>query len=816
MSRENQTRDTAHLTPRLARCLKAVRWILTWEKVWTLAWPLPAFCLALAALSLLDVPSRLPGWGHTLLLLPLPILCLWIGLRLRRFRLPTATEAERRLEEDAGVTHAPLEALSDRLALGRDDPWAEALWRAEQERLAALSATLSPKPPRPLPDRHDPWGLRFIALALFIVALPSAGDQAGERLARIFSPPLPSWSGPPPLVQLWITPPAYTNAAPIRLDASGGPRTVSVPKGSRVLAEIQGGSGAARLIAGNAVHDFKRIGPESQTLETTLDSDGALSIRQGWTTLADWTLRLIPDHPPKIALFQSPDAEADGRLRLRIVAQDDYGIAKIRAELSRKNSPEAGLTRLDIPLGGASDKKVALQRWIDLTGHPWAGQSVVMTLEAEDDSGQTGRSEPLVVQLPERRFTHPVAQAIARSRKALLAQSRSPLYISAELRILASNPDAFDGNISVFLALIHASARLRVDRSPEAQDSVAALLWDAALAVDEKGGTQARQDIERIAQELQDALARNASAEEIKRLTAELTLALDRLLATSPAPTPGIPGATPDDGQIVTSEDLRNMAEQISALSRAGARDAARRALSELESIINQLDLGAGAPVTAREAGKARQALNGLDSIIREQQALRDDTARSRAPSESGLSRNRPLNLLIAPEPGSDEANDKEPEWSRAPQRVRRQQNLRQKLDQLTKDLGEAGVEQPAKLDKAGQAMDDAVRAMKRNRDDMAEQAQTTALAHLQDGLRDVQSAFMKRFGPGMAGGGRKRDPFGRMGPALGDEGDTKLPGQSEINRTRAVLDELRRRSADPSRPPAERDYLRRLIENFY
>ena len=816
MSREKQTGSTAHVPPGLARRLKAVRWILAWETAWTLAWPIPALLIALAALGLLDVPSRLPGWGHAILILLSALLFAWVCLRLRRFRPPTPTQAERRLEEDAGVAHAPLETLSDRLALGQDDPWAETLWRAERERLAVLSETLSPKPPRPLPARHDPWGLRFAALALFIVALPGAGDQVWERLARTFSPPLPSWNGPAPFVHIWITPPAYTNAAPILLETSGETGILSVPVGSRLLAEIQGGSGAARLITGDATHDFERIGPESQTLETTLDSGKTLSIRQGWTTLATWPLDLIADKPPEIALFQAPDAEADGRLRLRIVAQDDYGIARIRAELRRDDAPEAGQARLDIPLGGDTAKSIALQRRIDLTGHPWAGLPVTMTLEAEDDSGQTGRSTPLTVQLPERRFTHPVAQAIAQLRKALIARTLPPLPIAAALRVLAAKPDAFDGKISVFLALIHASARLKADGSPEAQASVAALLWDTALAVDANGGAQARQEIERIAQALQDALARNAPAEEIERLTNELTQALEQFFATAPAQAPGMPGATPHDGQIVTPEDLQDMADRISAFSRAGARDAARRALAELESIINQLDIGTGSQVAAGQAGKARQALSGLESIIREQQALRDETARRRTQGASGPSHNRPLNLLIAPEPPSAEAGDEEPELSRAPQRVRRQQELRQKLDQLTEDLNEAGVEPPAMLDEAGRAMDDAVRAMRRNHSDAAEQAQNTALAHLQDGMKTIQSAFMERFGPGVAGAGRKRDPFGRMGPAPGDNGGTKLPGQSEINRTRAVLDELRRRSADPNRTPAERDYLRRLIENFY
>lgn len=63
------------------------------------------------------------------------------------------------------------------------------------------------------------------------------------------------------------------------------------------------------------------------------------------------------------------------------------------------------------------------------------------------------------------------------------------------------------------------------------------------------------------------------------------------------------------------------------------------------------------------------------------------------------------------------------------------------------------------------------------------------------------------------------RDPFGRPlggppgpGAQYGDGRETKVPGAGEGGRTRAVQEELRRRGADQSRPPEERDYIGRLL----
>ena len=42
-----------------------------------------------------------------------------------------------------------------------------------------------------------------------------------------------------------------------------------------------------------------------------------------------------------------------------------------------------------------------------------------------------------------------------------------------------------------------------------------------------------------------------------------------------------------------------------------------------------------------------------------------------------------------------------------------------------------------------------------------------------------------------------------------------KVPDEIDIQRAREVLDELRRRLGDPSRPTIELDYLERLIQPY-
>ena len=77
----------------------------------------------------------------------------------------------------------------------------------------------------------------------------------------------------------------------------------------------------------------------------------------------------------------------------------------------------------------------------------------------------------------------------------------------------------------------------------------------------------------------------------------------------------------------------------------------------------------------------------------------------------------------------------------------------------------------------------------------------------------------MQRNGQGQGQQSNKgnRDPLGRAqrtsGPDYGD--NVKVPRKIDTRRARDILEELRRRLGQSTRPPAELDYLERLIEQF-
>ena len=65
--------------------------------------------------------------------------------------------------------------------------------------------------------------------------------------------------------------------------------------------------------------------------------------------------------------------------------------------------------------------------------------------------------------------------------------------------------------------------------------------------------------------------------------------------------------------------------------------------------------------------------------------------------------------------------------------------------------------------------------------------------------------------------GGDQTDPLGRplRGREFGDDFTVKVPGEIDVERVRRILEELRRRLADPNRPQIELDYIERLLKDY-
>ncbi|MEJ6404153.1 DUF4175 domain-containing protein [Yoonia sp. 2307UL14-13] len=161
-----------------------------------------------------------------------------------------------------------------------------------------------------------------------------------------------------------------------------------------------------------------------------------------------------------------------------------------------------------------------------------------------------------------------------------------------------------------------------------------------------------------------------------------------------------------------------------------------------------------------------------------------------------------------------------------------RQRALRQQLNDLRGNIpsldGDAADIARRALGRAEGAMEGAEDALREG--DLAEaiDQQAEAMDALRDGMRQLGQALADNQtdqpGQGEQQGDQaarptpsQRDPLGREAGNTGQLGtDQQMLGQQDINRrAEELLDEIRRRSAEQERPEVERDYLRRLLDQF-
>ncbi len=764
----------------------------------------------LAIFSLLDVWRLTPAWLHWIVLaFSAGAIVRFAWRDLRPLRLPTRREAQARIEDDGKLAHAPLQSLDDRPAHGakRDNP----LWRAHMEASAARAKAARLKGARDTTTARDPYGARFVVMGGLAIAFIASGGEWRDRLAGAFAPG--AGAAGPLVADVWIEPPAYTGKAPIYLLRAGDQKSglldqINAPQGARVVAQVNG-RGRRKLAFSDERRetraDFERE-KNAARAELTLTQSGVLSLRLGQGSVR-WPISVTPDAAPLVSYGNEPEPNDNNLLAFSYIAEDDYGIVSARLEMRLDPDQERpldapvletaalGENRV-IALEGAGGGEQALT--LDLQAEPWAGLTVFAKVIVVDGAGQTGETEEAAVTLPTRTFFNPLARAVVEQRQTLAVAPEDWRRAGRSFDAVTMAPEVFFDRSTDYLLLRAAFWRVMRQDGEGFGDAVEKF-WPLALQLEDEALELARQRLEAAEDALREAIERGASDEEIARLTEELRQAMDNYLAALAQSGQAQNQQGGGQGEQIDKSNLDEMLDAIRDLAQSGAGNAARQMLSDLENILNNLRLsqggaggsgqGQGAPGEAGPSGEA-------GDLIGRQRELADEAfERGRSGGEPGEN--------------ADDLADAEA-------------GLGEDLDDLIDDLQGAGDQADPNGDAAramGRArnnMREAEQALRNGDFDAAASAMERAIAQMREGAEGLAREEMRQASEGRQDGerGMGTDPLGRpTGNAYGQ--GPEVPEETEAARTRAVIQELRRRLGEPGRDEEEVDYLERLLERF-
>src|SRR5215470_2528756 len=836
--------DAARL--KLSQALQRAEYAIAWER----AWPHLARLLTLGGLFLtvswaglwLALPS-LARTAGLILFAAAAIAMLW---PLIRFRWPTRTDSLGRLDRGTGIRHRPATALSDTVTTR--DPVALALWQESRARTLASLTRIRAGLPSPRLVIHDPWAVRGLVIIMMVAAYVAAGDERNLRLASAFD-----WNGvlaPTNIrVDAWVTPPVYTGKPPIILSSANKEGTapasgaLPVPVGSTVIVRSSGGT--LDVVAGGGVTEAsptEQAPKGTNERHFTVTGDGTVHVRAP-SGQPQWKFTATPDRPPTIALAKDPERQPRGSLQMSYKIEDDYGVTEARAQfVARAAESEKDATpprplfeppQFGLVLPNARTRNGVGQTLKDLSEDPYAGADVTLTLTAKDEAGNTGKSEPFNMRLPERLFSKPLARSLIEQRRILALDAKANDKVYAALDALMIAPELFTPQAGHYLGLYSVARELEAARTDDALRGVVASLWALAVTIEDGDISDVEKALRAAEEALRQALERGASDEEIKKLTENLRAALDKYLRQLAEQLKNNPQqlSRPLDPntKVLTQRDLDSLLQQIEREAKKGNREAAMEALKRLGDIMRELQMAQ----PGQGDSEMEQALNELGDMIRKQQQLRDKTFKQGQDSRRDRMRGKQ---------GDQSMGDLQQD----------QQALRDRLKKLQEELAKRGMSpnqrgdkgqrgdpgqqgQPGDqgdgedgLDQADSAMGDATGRLGEGNAEGAVDSQGKALDALRKGAQSLAEARQagdgegQEDGPGnragrQQNGGNQTDPLGRplQGREFGDDFTVKIPGEIDVERVRRILEELRRRLADPNRPQIELDYIERLLKDY-
>lgn len=779
---------------------------------------------------------------------------------LRGLRWPRPSEALDRV--DRSLPGRPIAALSDTQAIGATDQASIRVWRAHVARMARQVSAARPVAPDLRISDRDPYAVRYVAVLALAVALlfgslmrittvEAALPGGGTALAAG-----PSWEG-------WAEPPAYTGKPSLYLNDLKSSDQLRVPKGTRITLRLYGKVGAVTVsetVSGqppqtDAVDETKRAFDITQAGSIAINGPGP----------ARWDVIMEPDTPPEVQFSAPLERSVSGEMRQPFIARDDYGVvsgtARITLDLGgvdrrygRVVAPEPrDAIVLDLPLSITGNKTAFEETLVeDLSKHPWAGLAVEMLLSVEDALGQTGNSAHIKMILPGRRFLNPLANAIVEQRSDLLWSRQNGPRVAGLLRAVSYKPEGFITNNTAYLKLRVALRRLetllKFDRfDTKARDQIAEDLWNVALSFEEGHLSDALERLRRAQDRLSEAMRQGASDKEVSELMQEMRQAMQdyiRQLAQENGKSNQDPQMSQNQ-QEITGAQLEQMLKRIEELMQQGRTAEARALLDQLRQMMENMQVTQG----QGQQGQGQQTMRGLQDTLRNQQGLSDEAFRNLQeqfnPGAQGMpgdqNQGRDGRQGSGQEPGQQQgqgqgqgqSGDQGGQPGATGQSLAdRQQALRDELDRQTQNLPGAGTTEGNAardaLNQAGRAMTGAQDALRR--DDLAGALdnQAQAMEALREGMRNLADAMANNNQQGGNQSGDQgfangrdtkgaRDPLGREAGAKGRLGSDEnlLQGKDVYRRAEKLLDEIRRRSGEQSRPEQERNYLKRLLGRF-
>ena len=611
-------------------------------------------------------------------------------------------------------------------------------------------------------------------------------------------------------VKAWVKPPKYTK---LREKLIMGPEENQnsniqefVPTQSEFKIFIKSDKKGIQVKENNKLLNLKKNDKYNHELTLLVEEDKKIIINHKNDDFIKFDLSVVQDKAPTIKILSSLNIINQVSLSFTSRVEDDYGIKNITLNIKRpfkyKHFEEEKvffslfLNKGDIP----DDKLVENYFYKFLADMVWAGSDTTLEIVAKDYSNQkTVLSETF--KLPTKNFKNKLALKVFKLREKLARKKIKLDVFKNELTKIFETNQYLLSNIKInnsYNEIINFLDNNKVLKFTVTNELFSELYFLVEM-LEEGDFYLAKKNLEQVEQNLFDSIRQKDSAKistNVKNLKEKMASLLDL-------------GKEKNKNNNLKNMDSENIKDQIEELTqqiedllKTGSQEGIKEKMQKLKQLSESIKNPNSNKEAENKFQQKKEFINKLSELLNEQEKVMEETFNRAA--ERGKF-----------EQSSEGSGGKSPK--------EKQEELRNTLGNVIREIGASENEIPQDLGRADRAMRQASRDLENGRPDEASNAQGRAVEMIQRSINKINLEEFISNKPQIADKGEEKNKstdkeylsnnenIEYQGTSSG--GVLNMPDDRKIKSASKIANKLYKRYNQEDRSLKEKKYLKNLLD---
>ncbi len=611
-------------------------------------------------------------------------------------------------------------------------------------------------------------------------------------------------------LKVWYKPPEYTKLKEKFIPIIKKSETIRVeeivPIKSELKVFIKSNKRNFSVIEGDKVLKVKENEKDNYEFNLLLEKDKNVVINYANKEYVVFDLSVVKDKKPKIEILSAPNIVNESSLSFISKITDDYGIKKIILNINRplifKHFEEEYLS-FNLYLNEAMQQNTKLVEsyfYKYLADIIWAGSDTYLEIVASDFIKQSTKFSDRI-KIPKKNFNNKTATEILKVREKLAKKEMAQNEGKEKLnQLFNANQHLLDDNNirAIYEEILNLFNRTDIIKF-SLENELFKNLYSLAEVIDEGDFYQAKKSLEQVEQSLFDSV-KQKDTDKISTNAKKLTEKIESLLDLENNKN-GNNKFNNINGENIKDE-IEELAQQIEDLLKTGAKDRVDEKIQKLKQLSESIKNPNKNKELEDKKKQKQEFINKLSELLNEQEKVMEDTFNRAA--ERGKF-----------EQSSEGSGGKSPK--------EKQEELRNTLGNVIREIGASENEIPQDLGRADRAMRQASRDLENGRPDEASNAQGRAVEMIQRSINKINSEEYMSKSPQFADTGKennnnKEKEFLADNQNIEYEGTSaggtiELPSRLRLKNASKIASELYDRYNEEDRSLKDKEYIKNLLD---